>query len=661
MSNQDFNLQSDFTPSPDQEKAIKSIVSNVQEKVERQTLLGVTGSGKTFVMANAIERLNRPTLILSHNKTLAAQLYEEFKDFFPDNAVKYFVSYYDYYQPEAYIPGKDMYIEKEADINKEIEKFRMSAMNSALTRRDLIVVASVSCIYNIGNPENFHHRAITLKTGDSLPPADLSRELVFMQYQRDLTDFVPGSFRLKGDVMDIFMPYEDNPIRIEYWGDEIERMSFIDPITGHRLAELDELEVFPSKNFIFDHDVIHRAVNQIQSDLDKQVKFFEKIGKNLEAQRLQQRTMYDMEMLREVGYCKGMENYSVYFEDRDHGDPPYTLIDYFPSDYLLFVDESHITMPQVGGMSNGDKARKQTLIEHGFRLPSAIDNRPLNFAEFKQRQGYTTYVSATPAQEDLNESGDHVVELLTRPTGLVDPEVDVRPSENQIDDLIAEVQATIKKGQRILITTLTKRMAEDLSDHMKELGLKVHYLHSDQDTVERVDVLRDLRLGEYDVLVGINLLREGIDLPEVSLVVILDADKEGFLRSRTSLVQTIGRAARHQEGRVILYADKMTDSMKYALSETQRRRQYQIEYNTKHNITPQSIKKAIREKLVDREEEAEVDYEQWIEQAQPPEKDIRHKIKDLEDKMFVASENLQFERAAQLRDQIKDLQRALNK
>lgn len=655
----DFKLESKFKPSDDQEKAINDLIDNINSEKDKQVLLGVTGSGKTYVMANVVARLNRPTLVLSHNKTLAAQLYEEFKDFFPQNAVKYFVSYYDYYQPEAYIPGKDLYIEKEADINKEIEKFRMSAMNSALVRRDVLVVASVSCIYNIGDPTNFENRAITVKVGEKISPAQLARELTFMQYQRDLTDFIPGSFRIKGDIIEIYMPYEDNPIRLELWGDQIERISFVESLTGQRLSDLKEIEIFPSKNFVFDFPTINKAVEKISNEMSERVAFLNNIGRNLEAQRLEQRTMYDMEMLKEVGYCKGMENYSVYLENRNHGDPPFTLLDYFPKDYILMIDESHITVPQVGGMFNGDRARKETLIEYGFRLPSARDNRPLSFNEFQKRQGYTVYVSATPGEWEINDSNKNSVELLTRPTGLLDPQLEVRSTENQIDDVINEVNKTIKKGQRVLITTLTKRMAEDLSDHLKEFGIKVHYLHSGQDTVERVDVLRDLRLGEYDVLVGINLLREGIDLPEVSLVVILDADKEGFLRSKTSLVQTIGRAARHVEGRVILYADKVTESMSYAINETKRRREYQEGYNHQHGITPETIKKAIRDKLVEKKEEAEFDYNKWVEESKPPASEVRKIIKNLEEKMFVASENLQFEKAAELRDQIKELKNIL--
>lgn len=655
-----FKLQTELKPSPDQDKAISQIVKNVEESRQRQTLLGVTGSGKTFVMANAIERINRPTLVLSHNKTLAAQLYEEFLTFFPENAVRYFVSYYDYYQPEAYIPGKDLYIEKESDINNEIERMRHSAMYAALTREDVIIVASVSCIYNIGNPENYEGHALTLKVGDSIPISKLSRDLVLMQYQRDLTDFVPSSFRIKGDTVDVYTPYEELPIRLKFFGDELEEINYIDSLTGQKLAQMDKVEIFPSKTFIFDYDTVNHAAEKIRHDLTLRVEELNRIGKNLEAQRLEQRTNYDLEMLLQVGYCKGMENYSIYFEDRGIGDPPYTLMDYFEDDYLLFIDESHITVPQIGGMSKGDASRKETLIEYGFRLPTARDNRPLNFEEFRQRQGFTTYVSATPTQWEINDSENQIVELLTRPTGLLDPLIDIRKTENQIDDVIAEVNANIKKGQRVLITTLTKRMAEDLASYLEDLDIKVHYLHSDQDTVERVDVLRKLRLGEFDVLVGINLLREGIDLPEVSLVIILDADKEGYLRSKTSLVQTIGRAARHVEGRVILYADKETESMKYAIDETRRRRIYQEKYNEKHGITPTTIKKGIRDSLKKVElDDHPRDYAAWVEESKPPRDKVKSVIKDLEDKMYIAAENMQYEKAAEIRDQISELKEAL--
>ncbi len=664
-----FNLQSKFDLSPDQDKTVKELVENTQTQ-DKQVLLGVTGSGKTFVMANLIKELEVPALILSHNKTLAAQLYDEFKDFFPENAVKYFVSYYDYYQPEAYVPGKDLYIEKDADINKQIERFRLAAMNAAVSRRDVVIIASVSCIYNIGNPANYKNKAISLEVGQSIKPSDLSRKLIFMQYERKGEDFEPGKFRVKGDVFDIWMPYEDFPIRLEFWGDEIESVSFIDYITGQKLKKIDQIEVYPGKPFVFEKERIKHAVEQITEDLNQRVDFLKNIGKNLEAERLKQRTLYDLEMLKEVGYCKGMENYSLYFEDRGRGDPPYTLMDYMPDDYLLLIDESHMTVPQVRGMYNGDQARKQTLVDYGFRLPSAVDNRPLNFEEFRRKQGggeeavrgNTIYVSATPSDWEIEDSNNTVVELLTRPTGLVDPEIEIRPTKDQIENVIEECKKVIKNGQRVLITTLTKKMSEDLSRYLTEQKVKSCYLHSDIDTVERVDILRNLRLGEYDVLVGINLLREGIDLPEVSLVVILDADKQGFLRSETSLVQTMGRAARHQEGRVILYADEITDSMKAAIEETDRRREYQEEYNKRHDITPTTIKKDIRKGLVEDADnfstdnlEKQIDYKEWIEKAKPPKKEVKKVIKNLEDKMYVFAENLNFEKAAKIRDQIQEL------
>lgn len=651
-----FDLQSKFKPSVDQRSSIDSLVTNLNSNKEKQTLLGVTGSGKTFVMANIIKETNRPTLILSHNKTLAAQLYEEFKDFFPNNAVKYFVSYYDYYQPEAYLPGKDIYIEKESEVNDQIERLRFSAMNAAVTRRDTIIIASVSCIYNIGSPSNYKNQTVTLKVGDRQIISKLSRELTRIRYNRYGEDFNPGSYRIKGDVLEIFPPYVDNPIRIEFWGEDIERISEFDSLTGHKMRELEQVEIFPATSLVYENHVLENAIGGIEDDLKKRIEYYKKNGMELEAQRIEQKTNYDIEMLREVGYCKSMENYSIYFDGRKTGEPPYTLLNYFPDDYLLFVDESHITIPQVGGMSKGDSARKDNLINHGFRLPSASDNRPLNFNEFKQRQGTTIYFSATPNAWEIEESGGEVVELLTRPTGLLDPKLDIRPSENQIDDVIHECQETIKRGQRVLITTLTKKMAEDLSSYLNEMGVKVQYLHSDIDTVERVEILRNLRLGEFDVLVGINLLREGIDLPEVSLVIILDADKEGFLRSKTSLVQTIGRAARHVEGRVIMYADRNTDSMNYAISETRRRRMYQERYNKEKGITPKTIVKAIRDRLVEKEEKVnKMDYKEWVKNSKPPKSEISKLIKDMENKMFIASSNLQFEKAAEFRDEIKDL------
>jgi excinuclease ABC subunit B len=648
-----FNLQSPYELSFDQEKAVEQLVSNINGGKERETLLGVTGSGKTFVMANVISKLSRPALVLSHNKTLAAQLYEEFKEFFPDNAVRYFVSYYDYYQPEAYIPARDLYIEKESEVNKEIENLRFGAMNSALTRRDTIVVASVSCIYNIGDPNNYENKTLEIRKGHKLKLIDLARELVAMRYVRDTYDFDTGVFRINGDIVEIFPPYEEYAIRLEMWGDEVENIYKVDPISKHKVEELKEVLIFPATSLVYSDDVIKNAVKHIQEDLIARVSFLKNIGKEMEAYRLEQKTNYDIEMLQEVGYCKSMENYSIYFDGRKTGEPPFTLLDYFPSDYLMFIDESHITIPQVGGMYFGDRSRKDNLIEYGFRLPSARDNRPLNFKEFTQKQGTTVYISATPNEYELQDSNKTVVELLTRPTGLLDPKVDVRKTEGQIDDVIKEINENVKKGQRVLVTTLTKRMAEDLTDYLKDMDIKVQYLHSDIDTVERVDILRDLRLGKYDVLVGINLLREGIDLPEVSLVIILDADKEGFLRSKTSLVQTIGRAARHVEGRVIMYADVVTESMRYAIDETNRRRQYQEKYNQENNIIPKSIVKEIRASLVEKEEEIKVD-DEYIEKLDQKQKKLL--IKKLQEKMLLAADSLQFEKAAELRDQIKDIQ-----
>lgn len=653
MIEEDFKLKSKFKPSQDQANAIYRLETNIKDGKEKQVLLGVTGSGKTFVMANVIEKLNRPTLVLSHNKTLAAQLYEEFKEFFPENAVKYFVSYYDYYQPEAYIPSRDLYIEKESEVNDEIEKLRLSAMNAARTRRDTIVVASVSCIYNIGSPDNYENKSMEIRVGESIDIATLAQKLTFLRYERESTDLISGTFLVRGDTVEIYMPYEDFPVRIQFWGNEIEGITYIDPISKQRISEVDNLDIFPATPLVYDADTMAHAVDNIEKDLEKRLAFLRNIGKEVEAQRLEQKTRYDMEMMKEIGFCKSMENYSIYFDGRKSGQPPYTLLDYFPDDYLMFVDESHITIPQVGGMYNGDRARKTNLIEHGFRLPTAYDNRPLNFNEFRKKQKSTIYFSATPDQWEVMDSNGSVVELLTRPTGLLDPNIDVRKTENQIDDVISEVRENVKKKERVLITTLTKRMAEDLTDYLKDYDIKVAYLHSDIDTVERVEILRDLRLGEYDVLVGINLLREGIDLPEVSLVVILDADKEGFLRSKTSLVQTIGRAARHLNGRVIMYADNITESMKYAIEETNRRREYQQEYNKKHGITPTGIKKAIRDRLVEKEDIEKKELDIQVEKL--TEKQRKMMIKELRGKMLLAADNLQFEKAASLRDKIKEL------
>lgn len=653
MIKEQFLLKSKYKLSPGQQRAVSNLVKNISEGKNRQVLLGVTGSGKTFVMANVIANTNKPTLVLSHNKTLAAQLYEEFKEFFPENAVKYFVSYYDYYQPEAYIPSRDLYIEKESEVNEEIEKLRLSAMNAARTRRDTIVVASVSCIYNIGSPKNYENKSIEIRVGESIDIGGLAQKLTFLRYEREGTDLIPGTFLIRGDSLELYMPYEEFPVKIEFWGNQIERIVYIEPISKQKIGEVDNLDIFPATPLVYDADTMAQAVENIERDLEKRVAFLRNLGKEVEAQRLEQKTRYDMEMMKEIGFCKSMENYSIYFDGRKTGQPPYTLLDYFPEDYLLFVDESHITIPQVAGMYNGDRARKTNLIEHGFRLPSAFDNRPLNFNEFRKKQGNTIYVSATPDEWEIMDSNKNVIELLTRPTGLLDPEIEVRKTENQIDDVINEVRKNIENGERVLITTLTKRLSEDLTEYLKDYNIKVAYLHSDIDTVERVEILRNLRLGEYDVLVGINLLREGIDLPEVSLVVILDADKEGFLRSKTSLIQTIGRAARHVNGRVIMYADKITDSMKFAIDETNRRREYQREYNRINNITPTSIQKEIRDRLVEKEDMIKKSLD--IEVEKLTEKQKKLMIMDLRAKMLLAAENLQFEKAAEIRDKIKEL------
>lgn len=648
-----FNLKSKYSPSVDQQKAIDELIQNFKKGQEKQVLLGVTGSGKTYVMANVISALQKPTLVLSHNKTLAAQLYEEFKEFFPDNAVKYFVSYYDYYQPEAYIPSRDLYIEKESEVNEEIEKLRLSAMNAARTRRDTIVVASVSCIYNIGSPDNYENKSFEVRVGESIDMGKLARDLTFLRYERESIDLISGTFLIRGDTIEIYMPYEDFPVRIEFWGNTIERISYIEPVSKKVIYDVDNIDIFPATPLVYDADTMAKAVTNIEKDLEQRSAFLRNIGKEVEAQRLEQRTRYDIEMMRQIGFCKGMENYSIYFDGRKTGQPPFTLLDYFPSDYLLFIDESHITVPQIGGMYNGDRARKTNLVEHGFRLPSAYDNRPLNFNEFRQKQGTTIYFSATPDEWEIRDSRNTVVELLTRPTGLLDPKIEVRKTKNQIDDVISEVRKNVERKERVLITTLTKRMAEDLTSYLADFDIKVAYLHSDIDTVERVEILRNLRLGEFDVLVGINLLREGIDLPEVSLVIILDADKEGFLRSKISLVQTIGRAARHVNGRVIMYADTITESMKYAIDETNRRRKYQEEYNRIHNITPTSISKEIRDSLVQNYDNEKRALDIEIEKLS--EKQKKALIKDLRAKMLLAADNLQFEKAAELRDKIKEL------
>ncbi|MBC7232063.1 MAG: excinuclease ABC subunit UvrB [Chloroflexi bacterium] len=653
----EFQLVSDMKPTGDQPQAIAKLVEGLRKGYKHQTLLGVTGSGKTYVMANIIAQVQRPTLVLSHNKTLAAQLYSEFREFFPHNAVEYFVSYYDYYQPEAYLPQTDTYIEKDADINEEIDRLRLAATSSLLTRRDVIIVASVSCIYNIGSPEEYGQDVVQLRRGEIKRRERLLRHLTEIFYQRNDTDFHRGCFRARGDTVDIFPAYRETALRVEYWGDTIERITEIDPLTGEILHEHDFVQIFPAKHFITNKERLEAALKSIEAELEERLAVLRQQGKLLEAQRLEQRTRYDMEMMREVGYCSGIENYSRHLSGRAPGQQPWTLLDYFPDDFLMFVDESHITLPQVHGMYNGDRARKEVLIEYGFRLPSALDNRPLRFEEFEKHINQVIYTSATPGPYELEHS-QQVVEQIIRPTGLVDPEIIVRPTKGQIDDLLGEINRRVQRGERVLVTTLTKRMAEDLADYLMEMGVKVHYLHSEIQTIERVQILRDLRLGVYDVVVGINLLREGLDLPEVSLVAILDADKEGFLRSKNSLIQTIGRAARHVHGQVIMYADNITESMQEAIDETNRRRQIQMRYNEEHHIVPTSIIKEIRD-LTDRVRVVAEPRAEYVVSKDIPKDELLRLIHELEKQMKAAAAQLEFEKAALLRDQIIELRRGL--
>ncbi len=658
----DFKLHAPFRPTGDQPEAIEKLVEGVQRGYRHQVLLGATGTGKTYTIAAVIERLNKPALVMAHNKTLAAQLYAEFKEFFPENAVEYFVSYYDYYQPEAYVPKHDLYIEKDADINEEIERLRLAATTALMTRRDVIIVASVSCIYGIGSPEAYGRVVINLETGHIFRRNALLRMLVEGQYERNDLELRPGTFRLRGDTLEIIPAYQEkHGYRITFFGDEVERIVEFDPLTGEIRHSLASVAIYPAKHFITDKDKLEQALRDIETELEKRLAELKRQERLLEAQRLEQRTLYDLEMLREVGYCSGIENYSRHLDQRPPGSPPWTLMDYIPSDYLLVIDESHMTIPQIRGMYHGDRSRKTTLVEYGFRLPSALDNRPLTFEEFEQRMGFTIYTSATPGPYELQRA-DQVVEQIIRPTGLVDPEVEVRPIAGQVDDLVGEIRKRVEKGQRALVTTLTKRMAEKLSDYLMELGIKVHYLHSEIDTLERVGILRDLRLGVFDVVVGINLLREGLDLPEVSLVAILDADKEGFLRSETALIQTIGRAARHVEGKVIMYADRITDSMRRAIDETNRRRAKQMAYNQEHGIIPVSIVKAVRD-LTDRvgvHSIAEAKPTYAVRPAQNLEHaELRKLIQELEKQMKEAAKNLEFEKAAVLRDEIFELRAIL--
>lgn len=640
----------------DQPTAIAKLVEGLRKDTKEQVLLGVTGSGKTFTMANVVQQLQRPTLVLSHNKTLAAQLYNEFKNFFPGNAVHYFVSYFDYYQPEAYIPRSDTYIEKDSQINEEIDRLRHAATDALLTRRDVIIVASVSCIYGIGSVEDYGDMSIIVNRGERRVRDKFLRHLTDIQYQRNDIDFHRGTFRVRGDVVDIYPAGEEMAYRVEFFGDEIDRVTKIYPLTGEILANLDTLRVFPGSHYVTPQEKLKVALGKIEQELDERLHYFKKRGLLLEAQRLQQRTKFDLEMLEETGFVKGIENYSRYLTNREPGEQPATLLDYFPDDYLMFIDESHMTIPQVRGMYNGDRARKEVLVEHGFRLPSALDNRPLTFTEFEKHVNQLVYVSATPAEYELSRSLEPAQQVI-RPTGLVDPEIEVRPIEGQIDDLISEIKETIDRRQRVLVTTLTKRMSEDLTEYLQEINMKVTYLHSDVDTLDRTDILRDLRLGVYDVVVGINLLREGLDLPEVSLVAILDADKEGFLRSEQALIQTVGRAARHVEGRVIMYADNITKSMRRTIDETNRRRKIQKAYNEEHGITPKGIAKAIekgmRPDLPEEAKKAKLDLKKI------PKDEYGHLLKDLQSQMDLAAANLEFEKAAGLRDIITDIKKKL--
>ncbi|MGO1043268.1 excinuclease ABC subunit UvrB [Clostridioides difficile] len=655
----DFKIKSDFKPTGDQPEAIKSIVDSINRNEKFSTLLGVTGSGKTFTMANIIQQVKKPTLIMAHNKTLAAQLYSEFKEFFPDNAVEYFVSYYDYYQPEAYVAHSDTYIEKDASINDEIDKLRHSATASILERRDTIIISSVSCIYGLGDPKDYKELMLSIRPGMQKDRDDVIKRLIEIQYERNDINFTRGTFRVRGDILEIFPASNDEKaIRIEFFGDEIDRITEIDYVTGKIVGTRNHVVIFPASHYVTTPERIENAIVQIEDELQQQIETFKENDRLLEAQRIEQRTKYDIEMLKEIGFCQGIENYSRHITGREEGEKPYTLMDFFPDDYLIIVDEAHVTIPQVRGMYAGDRSRKTSLIENGFRLPSALDNRPLNFQEFEGNINQILFVSATPGPYEIQHS-ETIAEQIIRPTGLLDPIVEVRPINNQIDNLVGEITKTIEKNERVLITTLTKKMSEDLTNYLKEIGIKVKYLHSDIVTLERTEIIRDLRLGKFDVLVGINLLREGLDIPEVSLITILDADKEGFLRSETALIQTIGRAARNENGRVIMYADRITDSMQNAIDETKRRRAIQNLYNEEHNITPKTIQKSVRDSIeATKVAEEEVVY--GIADTDDID-EIKDNIEKLKSEMMEAAQNLQFERAAELRDKVKQLEEKLEK
>ena len=672
MKEGEFNLQAPFEPKGDQPEAIEKLADGVRKGYRHQTLLGATGTGKTFTMAKLVEEVNKPTLVIAHNKTLAAQLTSEFKEFFPDNAVEYFVSYYDYYQPEAYVPQTDTYIEKDASVNDEIEKLRLSATTSLFERRDVLIVASVSCIYGLGSPDDYLNLSLDLKVGKIMDRKEITRSLTFMQYSRNDMDTSRGHFRVKGDVVDIFPAYRDIAIRVELFGDEIDRVTRINTVTGEVEAEIDEMTIYPASHFVTPEDKVERAIKTISAELEERLKELRAENRLVEAQRLEQRTRYDLEMLEQMGFCSGIENYARHLAGREPGSRPMALLDYFPDDFMVVIDESHMTVPQIGGMFAGDRSRKEKLVEYGFRLPSALDNRPLNFEEFEQVVPQAVYVSATPGPYERKHS-QQIVEQIIRPTGLVDPEVDVRPTKGQIDDLLEEIRQVVGDGERVLVTTLTKKMSEDLTEYLAEAGIRVRYLHSDIDTIERSEIIRDLRLGEFDVLVGINLLREGLDLPEVSRVAILDADKEGFLRSQRALIQTIGRAARNVGGKVIMYADEITDSMKTAIDETERRREIQIQHNKDNNITPETIIKPVRDVVKPVDMVVSEDKSRYYDKSQENEdsddnqqnyddmtrKEIQHLIIDLEDEMEEAADNLEFEIAAQIRDEIEELESKL--